>query len=260
MNKIIVISGGSSGLGKELVELYTKNGDTVINISRSFCSCATENIACDISSYDSVKSAVDTIKEKYDHIDILINNAGKGISGATELLEIDKIKEVMDTDYMGSLYLSRECLAIMKPKSKVVFISSACALFALPYRGVYCSAKSAMNMLSFTLKMELKRYGISVVSICPGDVKTEFTQNRIKLSATNEKYGDSPQKSADAIDCRNDKRMKKEKVAKKIYKIANKKKGDLYIIGAKYKVFYFWQKVLPIGVFNGIVNKIFNKK
>lgn len=260
MNKVIVITGASSGLGAELVKLFISKGDKVVNLSRSGCPDATLNIACDISKEDAVKSAFETISQNFSHIDILINNAGKGISGATELLDTNQVREVMDTDYLGALYCSSQALKLMDKKSKIVNISSACALFALPYRGVYCSAKSAMNMLSYSMAMELMHFGIKVVSICPGDVKTEFTANRIKDNRTNERYGDSPQKSAEAIDSKNDNRMNKTKVAKKIHKIAIKKKGHLYIIGAKYKVFYFWQKVLPTTFFNKIVGSIFNKK
>jgi len=167
---------------------------------------------------------------------------------------------VVDTDYLGALRLSRAVLKMMPATGKIVNISSACALFPLPYRGVYCSAKAAVSMMSYTMRMELSGFGIKVVTVCPGDVKTEFTANRLKYSATNEKYGDSPVLSAEAIDKNNDKRMDVKKTAKKIHKIAARKNGTLYIIGAKYKIFYAVQKILPTCTFNWLVNKVFNKR
>jgi len=259
-SRIVIISGGSLGLGKELVELFLANGDTVVSLSRTNPSEFSGHIACDISDSASIKAAVTEIGSKYGKIDILINNAGIGISGVTECLPDDEIVKVMDIDYMGALRLSREVLPFMQKGSKIVNVSSACALFALPYRGVYCSAKAAMNMLGYSMRMELSRYGIPVVTICPGEIKTEFTANRLKFDATNERYGDSPRLSAEAIDKNNDKRMPAKKAAKKIFKIANQKKGTLYIVGTKYKVFYAAQKCLPTGMFNSIINKIFNKK
>ena len=258
--KIIVISGGSTGLGKEIVELIEKNGDIAVNLSRSNPNNLENHIACDISCPNSINAAADIIKEKFGTVDILINNAGLGISGATELLDDIEIERVMDVDYLGALRLSRAVLPLMHPKSKIVNISSACALFALPYRGVYCSAKAAVNMLSYSMRMELSRYGIKVVCICPGEIKTEFTKNRIKFSQTNEKYGDSPQLSAESIDKNDDKRMSAKKAAKKIYRITMRKNGTMYIVGGKYKLFAFFQRILPLGMFNGIINKLFNKK
>ncbi|MCL2375120.1 MAG: SDR family NAD(P)-dependent oxidoreductase [Firmicutes bacterium] len=258
--QIVVISGGSSGIGKDLVALFTQSGDTVVSLSRSNPDNFEGHITCDVSNKESIEEAAAQINEKYGRVDILINNAGLGISGATECLPDEEVIKVMDTDFLGALRLAREVLKIMPKTGKIVNISSACALFALPYRGIYCSAKAAMSMMSYSMRMELKRFGIKVITICPGDVRTEFTANRIKESATNEKYGNSPEKSAEAIDKNNDKRMKSEKVAKKIYKIAKRRSGTLYIIGGKYKIFFVLQKMLPVGMFNGIVNRIFNKK
>jgi len=258
--KIIVISGGSAGLGKELVKLSAAADHIVINLSRSNPSCCEHHIACDVASTESIKTAVNKIAETYGRVDILINNAGLGISGATELLPDDEVKKVLDVDYLGALRLTRAILPHMHKKSKIINISSACALFALPYRGVYCSAKAAMNMLSYSMRMELARYGIRVVAICPGEIKTGFTANRLKFSETNEKYGGSPALSAEAIDKNDHKRMKAAKAAQKIYRIALRKNGTLYIVGAKYKFFAFMQRLLPIGMFNGIINRIFNKR
>ena len=260
MNRIVVISGGSSGMGKELVELFTSAGDTAIGLSRSNPARHPHHIPCDISLPESIEAAAEQIRTKYGCVDILINNAGLGISGATECLPDEEIQKVMDTDYLGALRLSRAILKMMPSSGKIINISSACALFPLPYRGVYCSAKAAMSMMSYAMRMELSASGIKVITVCPGDVKTEFTANRLKFSDTNERYGNSPALSAEAIDKNNDKRMSVQKTARKIYTIANRKKGTLYIIGAKYKAFYFAQRVLPTGWFFGIINRIFNKR
>ena len=259
MNRIVVISGGSSGIGKELVELFTQAGDTAVSLSRSNPSFHPHHIKCDVSDEASIQHTAELIRNQYGRVDILINNAGLGISGVTECLPDEEIRKVLDTDYLGALRLSRAVLKMMPASGKIVNISSACALFPLPYRGVYCSAKAAMSMMSYSMRMELSAFGIKVVTICPGDVKTEFTQNRLKFSETNEKYGQSPGLSAEAIDKNNGKRMDVKATARKIYKIADRKNGALYIIGAKYKVFYVVQRVLPTGLFLAAINKIFNK-
>lgn len=259
MSKTIVITGGSSGIGKELVKEFLQNGDVIINLSRTNNDNYDNFIECDVTDIESVKSAFNEIATKYHQIDLLINNAGIGISGATELLDVEKIETCIQTNYFGAINVTRQALAIMPRKSKIVNISSVSGLIPVPYRGVYASAKSAMNMFSYSLRMELANYGIKVVCICPGDVKTEFTANRLKDFETNEKYGDSIALSTNHIDSRQDKRMSVGYVAKKIFKICEEKNGAKYIIGIKYKVFNFFQKLLPTTLFNFLVAKMFIK-
>ncbi len=258
MNKTVVISGASSGIGKELRKLFIGNGDTVVCLSRTNPENFGDFIKCDLTDKEDITSVCNIILEKYGNVDILINNSGVGLSGATELLPLDKVENVVSLDYLGTLYLTQGLLPLMKKGAKIVNISSACALFPLPYRSVYCSAKAAVNMMSFSMRMELKNSGISVVSVCPGDVKTGFTKNRIKNYETNERYGDRPLKAAEKIDSREDKRMRADKTAKKIYRIARKKKKAMYIIGAKYKAFWFFKRILPTNLFIKIIGKIFS--
>ncbi|MCL2847937.1 MAG: SDR family NAD(P)-dependent oxidoreductase [Firmicutes bacterium] len=258
--KIVVITGASSGIGKEVFDMFVADGAIAVSLSLDNQFNQENFIQCDVANLESVESAGRELKERFGRVDILINNAGIGISGATEMLPDAMIERVMDIDYLGALRVSRVCLPLMDKNAKIVNISSACALFPLPYRGVYCSAKSAMSMLSYSMRMELSRFGIKVITICPGEIKTDFTKNRLKFSETNEKYGDSPRLSAESIDSKNDHRMPAIVASKKIFKIASKKTGTLYIIGGKYKMFYYAQKMLPTCMFNAIINKIFNKK
>lgn len=257
MNKVIVISGASSGIGLELIKNFTQNGDTAICLSRSNKKSVPNFIECDVSSETSIKMAVQQIAEKYGRIDMLINNAGLGISGATELLSLQKIEQVMDTVYYGTLMLSRVALPLMPRGSKIINISSVCAVMALPFRGVYCSSKAAVNMLSFSMRMELSSSGVNVVCICPGDIKTNFTANRIKEFETNERYGERIKNMANKLDFREDKRMNCEKASKKIFKICKNKNKAMYIVGAKYKVLFFLSKILPTNFFVKMTGKLF---
>lgn len=254
--RTVFITGASQGIGNELYRLFTENGDTAVSFSRTDRGNAANHIYCDVTEPGSVKTAVKEAVMRFGAPDIVINNAGAGLSGATELLTSGEVKGCMDVNYTGTLNMSRECLNIMK-SGKIVNISSACALFPLPYRSVYCSAKAAVNMLSFSLRMELKSAGITVTSICPGDIRSTFTENRIKNFATSERYGDRVRAAADKIDSRENKRMDVKKAAKKIYRIASNKKGALYIVGAKYKVFYFFKKLLPERLFLKILGGLF---
>lgn len=258
--KTVVITGASSGIGAQLRENFVKAGHKVVCIMRTNPDNFEDFISCDLTDSAAVIFAAQQIKQIYGKVDILINNAGIGISGAMELLPEDKIRQVIELDYFAALLLTREMLPIMKKGGKIVNISSACALFALPFRSVYCSAKAAMNMFSFGLRMELSACGIDVVSICPGDILTPFTTSRLKYNQTNERYGNRVENAANKVDSRNDKRMSAIKSGKKIFKIANNKKGALYIIGAKYKVLNFFSRILPTGLYLKVTNALFGGK
>ena len=252
--QVVVISGSTSGIGKELAKLYREAGHTVIGIARSAVS---PDVAADVTDYEAIRSAVDGIGEQYGHIDVVIACAGAGLSGATELLPIDKIEAQTDLCYTGAVNLVQCALKYMKEGSKVVFISSACALFALPFRATYCASKAAVNMVAFGMYMELKKHGIKVTSICPGDIKTNFTSNRVKVKGGGERYGDEADNSAEKIDSREHKRMDVTKATKKIYKCANKCSKPMYIIGTKYKFLNFLRHVLPQKLFLDITAKKF---
>lgn len=249
------MTGSSSGIGREMTALFRERGDTVIGLCRR---PEADDIACDVTDEKQIEAAFAEIGRRYGKIDLLVNNAGLGISGATELLDPTKARYVFEVDYFGLYACCRHGLKYMGRGGRIVNISSACALFALPFRTVYCAAKAAVNMLSLGLGMELKRAGIRVITVCPGDVKTEFTQNRIKEVTVDDRYGDASERSARKIDSRQDKRMNVQKVARKIVRMAVKGKKPLYIVGAKYKALYIAQKLLPQRWILGVTAKMFN--
>lgn len=258
MEKVVVITGGTSGIGKELASIFKANGDIVYVLARNVNE--QNQFAVDVCDENAVMRAIQQIGNRHGKIDVVINSAGYGLAGAMELTSLDDAKKEFDTNFFGTFLVNKYAIPFMKSGSKIVNISSACALFALPYRGLYCASKSAVNMYSESLSMELKKSGIKVVTICPGDVKTNFCSNRIKVFETNERYGDSIQKSLQKVDGNQQKRMSAEYVAKTIYKKINKKSPkNMYIIGKKYKFLYFCGKILPKQLMLHLTNKMFNK-
>lgn len=256
--KTVIITGASSGIGLELSKFFEQNNYRVIKLARSLNNPEKDEYKCDVSNFDEVLNTFKTISQKYNHIDLLINNAGFGIYGASELLPIEQCKQEFDVNFFGVLNCSKCVLPLMTSTSKIINISSACALFSLPFRGLYCSSKAAVNSLSFSMRCELKNAGIDVVSICPGEIKTEFVQNRVKCFDTNIRYGKQIENAANYVDSKNDSRMDKTKVAKKIYKICTKSKCKaLYIIGFKYKLLNFFSRFCSQNTLYAIIQKIF---
>ncbi|HIV01568.1 MAG TPA: SDR family NAD(P)-dependent oxidoreductase [Candidatus Caccopulliclostridium gallistercoris] len=252
----IVITGASSGIGKNLAENFRAAGHNVIGLSRNVASSS--DIACDVSNIESIESAFQEISKRFERIDLLINNAGFGISGATELISNEDAHKIFETNFFGVLNCSRYALPLMKNGARIVNISSVCAMFPLPFRALYSASKASVNLLSSSMRMELAPAGIDITCICPGDTKTNFTKNREKNFATNERYENRIENATKRIDKNENKRMSANKVSKKIEKICLKRKTKpIYIIGAKYKFLNFLTKIFPFSLLVKATGKLY---
>lgn len=233
----VVITGGTSGIGLACLNQFNKKGDRVIILARHNPENLPNFYACDVSNEEEVKKTFDEIGTKFGVIDVLINNAGFGISGAIELMPTSDIKKLFDVNFFGIINCYKHALPYMKKGGSIINISSVCAFFPLPFRGLYCASKSAVNLLTYSQRMECKPFGIKVSAVCPGDTKTNFTKNRVKNFETNDRYGDRIKNATEKVDSKENNRMKPEKIAKAIYKVSIKKNPKPYIIvGFKYKI------------------------
>lgn len=239
----VLITGATSGLGLALKQKFEADGHTVINLSRT---ATGENAyACDIAKPEDIQKAFVEIAQKFDNIDILINNAGIALAGVTELLPDDEVKKIFDVNFFGLLKVTQKTLPLMKEGGKIINISSPCGDFALPFRTMYCVTKSAVSMLSYCLKLELETAKIQVSAICPGNIFTNLSKNRVKFTDTNERYGDAIEKATEKINKEANNRMSLDYVSKKIYKIIAKNKlKSQYVIGKKYKFLYFANRLV----------------
>ena len=256
MNKVVVITGASSGIGLSLYNLYKENGDIPICLARTNPENLDNFIKCDVSFEDEIISAFKEIQGKYNKIDILINNAGYGITGAIELENSSTVEGLMNVNFIGAFLCYKYALPLMGKNSIIVNMSSVCALFPIPYRAFYCASKAALSSISLSASMELKESGIKVITICPGQTESNFDKNRIKNLTTNERYKENVNKANETLKKSNKDRMSTNYVAKIIYKQTLKKNPKpLKIIGFKYKLFYFAQRILPTRAFLYLTNK-----
>lgn len=181
-NKIILITGVSSGFGRETAKYLASIGYNVYGSVRSKADSlpGVKLLNMDVTNPVSVKNGVDTIISNEGRIDILINNAGMGIAGAVEETDFNEIDIQFDTNFKGSVTVIRSVLPYMREKKTgtIINISSIGGLMGLPFQGFYSASKFAIEGLSQSLRMELKPYNINVVVVNPGDFNTGFTLNR----------------------------------------------------------------------------------
>lgn len=262
MGKVAVITGTSSGIGKHLARKFQENGYEVVGLSRSDegneCSSF---FPCDISNEENIKEAFGRIGKKYKNIDILINNAGYGISGATELVPSEEVERLFDVNVLGVINCCKYAQPLMSEGGRIINISSVLGLFPVPFRGLYAASKAAVITISQTLTMECAPFGVEVGVICPKDIKTNFSKNRVKNYSTNERYGERIANAANTIDSREDKRMDVDKACKTIYRwCVRKRLKPLTIMGTGYRLLYFFERWIPKSIFCKIINKMFGGK
>lgn len=187
-DKAVLITGASSGIGKQTAIEFAKLGAKIILVARrkeKLDALANEleklNVPtlvcrCDVSNKEQVKEMAKTVLEKFDSVDVLVNNAGFAIYGSVKDLTIGEIESQMETNYFGMVYCIKNFLpAMLKEKSgHIVNVASVAASFGLPGIASYCASKFAMLGFSEGLKHELKDTGVGITVVSPIMVRTDF--------------------------------------------------------------------------------------
>jgi short-subunit dehydrogenase len=193
--KVVLITGASSGIGQACAEYLARRGYQVFGTSRRapFPPEATqpdspEMIRMDVDQDDSVKQAVGFILQATCLLDVVVNIAGFGIAGSVEDTSIGEAKEQFETNFFGVLRVCKAVLPAMRERRSgyIVNVSSIGGIIALPYQGLYSAAKFAVEGLTEALRMEMQPFGVHVVLIEPGDFCTGFTANRRMVLASQE--------------------------------------------------------------------------
>lgn len=189
--QIALVTGSSSGIGFETALLLARNGiytyATMRNLSKSeeILACARndnlqlETLRLDVTDEGSISEAIDMIIDKKDRIDILVNNAGYSLLGPLELLHLDEIKEEFETNFFGIIRLIQCVLPIMRKQryGKIINISSLAGRIGFPLSSAYGSSKFALEGLTESLGYEVQNFGIHVILIEPGVIKTNLVNN-----------------------------------------------------------------------------------
>jgi short-subunit dehydrogenase len=185
--KVILITGTSSGIGESCANYLYDLGHKVYGVSRSpHFNPKFKWIKMDITDDTEVSSVVNYIVDQEGRIDVLVNNAGIHLAGAIEEISIKEAKQQFDTNFFGTLNLIRCVLPYMRNQKNglIINISSIGGLMGLPFQGMYCASKFAIEGLTESLRMELKQTGIHTTLILPGDTCTPITRHRTKNIST----------------------------------------------------------------------------
>lgn len=260
--KIAIVTGGSSGIGKAVASCLASAGCMVYEFSRRDRE-STENIihvGTDVTDETSVNESVSAVLEKEGRIDILVNCAGFGISGAVEFTDNDAAKKQLDVNFFGIVRCTKAVLTPMRKagSGRIVNISSVAGPIAIPFQAFYSASKAAINSYTLALSNEVKRYGITVCAIMPGDIASGFTEAREKTIAGDEEYDGRISKSVRVMEHDEQTGMSPETAGAYIAKIALRKNvKPLYAIGFVYKLFTVLIRILPCRLSNWILGLIY---
>lgn len=183
MSKVIFITGGSSGIGKSIGEFLTEKGYHVYGTSRNPETIDRNRfplVKLDVRDAESIKAAVAKVIAEAGTIDVLINNAGVGITGPIEEIPVEEIKNNFETNLFGPIEVMKAVLPHMRNQKSglIINVTSIAGYMGLPYRGVYSASKGALELITEALRMEVKQFGITITSVAPGDFATNIAAGR----------------------------------------------------------------------------------
>ena len=182
--KVILITGGSSGIGRSIGIYLKSKGFCVYGTTRDLKKHSDfsgfELLELDVRNPDSVQLTLQQLIKKEGRLDVLINNAGIGITGPIEETPHDEIVKAFDTNFHGPLHMIKAVLPQMRKQqtSLIINITSTAGYMGLPYRGVYSATKGAMALVTEALRMEIKDFGIHMTTLAPGDFATNIAAGR----------------------------------------------------------------------------------
>jgi len=181
--KVVFVTGASSGIGKVTANYLHKHGYIVYGGSRNPGNKENNSynpIRLDVTSDESVEQSISTVYKKEGRIDVLVNSAGYGITGPIEETSIEEITSQFNTNYLGVIRMFKAVLPLMRAEKKglIINMSSLGGISSQPYQGHYCASKYALEGISEALRMEVAEFGIKIILIAAGNFNTNFNANR----------------------------------------------------------------------------------
>ncbi|WP_086476482.1 SDR family oxidoreductase [Arenibacter amylolyticus] len=252
--KVVLVTGGSSGIGKSIGVYLKSKGFKVYGTTRNLAKYPHFNdfelLELDVREPESIKRAIDQLINKEGRVDVLVNNAGIGITGPIEEMPHEEILKAFDTNFNGPLHVSKAVLPFMRKQHSglVINITSIAGYMGLPYRGIYSASKGALELVTEAMRMETKDFGIHFTNLAPGDFATNIAAGRyhapvLESSPYKKPYGNTLKMMDEHVDAGQDPLL----VARMVHKIIQTKNPKVhYTVGEFMQKFsLFLKKILP---------------
>lgn len=242
MSKVILITGGSSGIGKSIGEFLSNRNYKVYGTSRNpdnYKKSKFPIVALDVTDNKTIGTCINSVIKIEGKIDVLINNAGAGITGPIEETPEAEIKRNFETNFFGPIAVIKAVLPQMREQNSglIINVTSIAGYMGLPYRGIYSASKGALELITEAFRMEIKDFNIHMTNVAPGDFATNIAAGRfhspVKSDSPYSKYAGVLKAIDDDVDNSSD----PINVAKIVHKIIETKNPKIH-----YKIGAFMQK------------------
>lgn len=264
MSKVILITGASSGIGKITAEYLYGKGFKVYGTSRnphpdhgSFTL-----LKLDVLDKDSIEKAIEVLMQREGRLDVLINNAGMGITGPIEETPTEEIRKVFETNFFGTIEVMKAVLPVMRKQNNglIINVTSIAGYMGLPFRGIYSATKSALEVVTEAVSMEVKEFGIKVANVAPGDFATNIAAGRYHSPViTGSPYADIYAHNLDLMNEHVSAGQDPVVMAEQIYRIINDPTPKIhYKVGESMQKFSIvLKRVLPDRLYEKLIMKYY---
>lgn len=194
--KVVVITGGSMGIGEALARLFAQDGAGIVLLSRDAARAEaalgrigfperTAAFSCDVRHSEEIDRVIALTLHHFQRIDVWINNAGHGLLDSVSQMDMAACHEVFETNFFGAVSAMQKVIPIMRQQGggTIINISSVAGHIPLPFHAAYSATKFALNAIGKAARVELKKDNIHVMTVCPGYVATKFGENAVRGAA-----------------------------------------------------------------------------
>src|SRR5881398_3130949 len=255
-NKITLVTGVSSGIGREIAQLLAERGARVFGTVRNPKSAGSirgvELVSMDVTEDASVNAAVQSIVQKAGPIQFLVNNAGYSLMGALEETSVDEARQQFETNLFGVLRVTNAILPKMRQQGfgRIVNISSVLGFLPAPYMGVYAASKHAVEGYTETLDHEIRRFGVRALLVEPAYTKTKIKGNSKFAKVALEVYADERKRLTDAVQQNIEHGDDPRIVAEAVFRAVTAKSPRLRYPVGKGVVLSRMRRYVPAGMFD----------
>jgi short-subunit dehydrogenase len=262
--RVVLITGAASGIGQATADLLTARGYRVFGTSRApkrHAGSTFPLLEMDVHSDESVLNGVQYVLSQEGHIDVLLNNAGTGLAGASEETRLSEARTVFETNFFGVMRVTNAVLPIMRKlrSGKIITMSSAGGFAGMPFRALYVASKFALEGYMESLRYEVRPFGISVSLVEPGPVSTPAAERVPHVNHEIAVYAASRSRFTESFNASMSQGMSPLRVARVIRRIIEQDAPHLrYTVGAQATMLALLRRSMPQGGFEMLMRRLFD--
>ena len=259
--KVVLVTGATTGIGAAIADVLARAGHRVWGTGRKVATAPPQpekpgTVALDVTQPDTVSQAIQTVIEAEGRLDAVVNNAGIGMMGAMGDTTEEELLTVYRTNVVGLHTVSRAAIPhLIASRGHLMHVGSVAGVVGLPFRGVYCSSKAAVELIAEAQSMELARHGVKVTVLRPGDFRTAINNNRLRVAHPNVVVNPGFEAVCEAVNAEVAHAKDPEDMGRAVLKLLKQQKPPLFVTVAPplQRLAITLKRILPGRVFERLI-------